>query len=196
MFLLDFLFPKDPKIIELEKLSSEKLLDLLPPHSLPFDYGHPLVKEVVWEIKYKGNMILAEKIGILLYDTIIDALTAEKAILVPIPISDKRRFERGWNQAELLCQAIKGCDSDQRLKFLPRQLYKPYHTENQTKTTTKKERLNNLRNSMRVANPAAVADKCVILIDDVTTTGATFAEAKRALKEAGAKKVLCFAIAH
>jgi predicted amidophosphoribosyltransferase len=39
-------------------------------------------------------------------------------------------------------------------------------------------------------------DKVYIIIDDVTTTGATFLEAKRALKEIGAKNILCIALAH
>jgi predicted amidophosphoribosyltransferase len=38
--------------------------------------------------------------------------------------------------------------------------------------------------------------RCIIILDDVSTSGATFTEAKRALKQAGAKKILCVAVAH
>ena len=196
MFLLDFLFPKTPKILELEKLSSQKLLDLLSPHSLPFDYQHPLVKEIIWEIKYKGNRTLAEKIGMLLYDSIVPELNEEKIILIPIPISGKRRFERGFNQTEIICEAIKKLDKEGRFKYLCGQLIKTIDTLSQTRTATRKERLENLRDSMVILNPEKIKGQCVVLIDDVTTTGATFTEAKRALRAAGAKKIYCFAIAH
>ena len=56
--------------------------------------------------------------------------------------------------------------------------------------------MKNLSDSMKILNPSAVLDRFVVLIDDVTTTGATFAEARCALKAAGAKKIICIAVAH
>lgn len=207
----DFLFPKNPKILEIESLSSERILDILPPAEITkdngilalFDYAHPLVREMIWDIKYRGNRALADKLGEILADVLQEEL-AERAlfenfgrpILIPMPVSDKRRFERGWNQAELLAESIKKQPVGEQLKYVPSQLVKHRHTESQTKTSSKSERQNNLRNSMRVLNPRVVEGRSIILIDDVTTTGSTFAEGKRALKEAGAKKVLCLAIAH
>lgn len=207
----DFLFPKKPKVVVLESLSTAELLRLLPRAEGPkqndvialFDYAHPMVKEIVWEVKYGGNRALAAKAGEILCDTIIEELeernilnTGEKILLIPSPISGKRRFERGWNQAEILCEAIKKCDAGGIFKYLPGQLIKIVHTESQTKTASKKERLENLEGSMKVQNPLSVENQFIVLVDDVTTTGATFAEARRALRETGAKKVLCFALAH
>ena len=207
----DFLFPKNQKVLGLETLSTEELLNALP-RAEPlkdkgtfalFDYNHPLVKEIIWELKYSGNTKMADKLGEILYDVIRDKLTDSRLfekwarpILVPIPVSDKRRFERGWNQSELLAEQVIRRDNKKVFRYLPRQLVKLRHTESQTKTASRKERLENLTNSMKVLNTPSVAGGYVIVLDDVTTTGSTFAEARRALCAAGAKKILCIAIAH
>ena len=212
---VNFLFPQSPKILELEALSVDTLLETLPrakeskdKHTIAlFDYSHPVVKQMVWELKYGGNKKIADKFGTILYDVIRQELSelalSESAIwrmarpiLVPVPISDKRRFERGWNQSELLAEAVKARDSEKMFKYLPRQLAKLRHTESQTKTGSRSERLANLTDSMKVLNASSVAGECFIVLDDVTTTEATFGEARRALRAAGAKKILCIAVAH
>jgi competence protein ComFC len=217
-FIIDFLFPKIRKVLELEALSVSKLLEILPPAEelkdksilALFDYKHPLVKEIVWELKYGGNTLVADKLGEIIYDTVSHELSdltlfgkwekpsssGRRLILVPVPISDKRRFERGWNQSELLAEKFMLRDSEKRFKYLPKQLVKIRHTESQTKTSSRNERLKNLTDSMKVLNTSALEGQYVILLDDVTTTGSTFAEAKRALRKAGAKKILCVAVAH
>lgn len=209
--LLDFLFPKSAKVLTLESIPSGKLSEILPPPDpikdenviALYDYKHPVVKEFVWELKYKGNPLVAEKFGEVVYDVLLSELEErslfekfERPILMPMPVSDKRRLERGWNQAELICEGVKKLDKTKIFKYRPRQLVKHFHTESQTKAASKKERLENLRGSMKLLSPHVVYGECVILIDDVYTTGATFGEARRALREAGAKKIICLAIAH
>ncbi|MEK7175817.1 MAG: phosphoribosyltransferase family protein [Patescibacteria group bacterium] len=210
--LIDFLYPKNRKVLELEALSVETLLKTLPPAESGelgeniialFDYSNRVAKEIIWEVKYGGNRVLADKLGAILYDVIISELNergillkAPRALLIPMPVSDKRRYERGWNQAELLCEAVKARDHGGVLKYLPRQLAKVQHTESQTRTANKSERMKNLASSMKVINPLSVEGRFVILLDDVITTGSTFVEAKRALKAAGARKILCVAVAH
>ncbi len=208
--LLEFLFPQTKQILELEKLSAEKLFNILSPsylndqHTLTlFNYQDKLVKQIIWEVKYKGNRNLVKKLGIILYDVITSELEERnifeqyhKVLLLPIPISDQRRLKRGWNQVELIARAIKSHDITNRIQYLPRELTKIRHTESQTRTTNKRERLENLQNSMKILNPDSISGKFVLLIDDVTTTGATFKEAKRALAIAKARKILCIALAH
>ncbi len=209
--ILDFLFPKNPKVLVLEAMTSGEMLKTLPSAEDPgeecvvalFDYSHPLTKEIVWQVKYGGNHILAGRLGEIIYDTIIEELEergvlsgGRRAILIPMPVSGKRRFERGWNQAELLCEAVRRADTGHLLKYIPGQLVKVRHTESQTTTSSRSERMRNLKDSMAVANPLAVEGRFIVLLDDVTTTGSTFAEARRALRAAGAKKILCIAVAH
>lgn len=209
--LVSFLFPKNKKILALEMLSAKELLDTLPKAErvknkntfAVFDYAHPLVKEMVWELKYGGNRHIALKFGEILFEHIEHELLEKgvfgkgfRPLLVPVPISGKRRFDRGWNQSELLAEEIIKLDEKKLLKYLPRQLVKTHHTESQTQTSSRTERLKNIANSMKVLNPSSVAGEYLILLDDVTTTGSTFAEAERALYSAGAKEIFCLALAH
>jgi len=211
----DFLFPKSFKVRKLEALSTDALTQILPKAQhlkekntmALFDYNHFLVKEIIWELKYSGNVRIAGKLGEILYDYILHELVdlnlfessswqREKLILIPIPISDKRRLERGWNQSELLAIQIMMKDSKKMFKYLPGQLLKRHDTLSQIKTRSRKERLQNLTDSMIVKDEQKVGGACVIVIDDVTTTGSTFKEARRALFSAGAKRILCIAVAH
>lgn len=206
----EFIFPSSSVVLALLKLGPDQLLSTLPRSTLDqgsrlalFSYQDPLVKEVIWQIKYKGNLTLAKSVATLLYDVIMDELqernTFEKhhnVMLLSMPISNERRMMRGWNQAEILAEAIASLDTAGRMKYEPKLLVKVRHTESQTKTTAKRERLANIENSMQVPDYNVVEGQFVVLIDDVTTTGATFKEASRALKEAGVRQVLCIAVAH
>ncbi len=212
---LDFLFPKDEKVVELENLSVGEVLSRCPAAEklrdedvlALFDYSHKLTKTLVWEVKYKGNKILAEKLASILYDTIKHELSERilfeagwrnslPIILLPIPMSEKRRLERGWNQTELLAEKVAALDTEGLFRYAPGHLLKIRHTESQTGTSSGRKRRENIADSMSVNNSPVVSGKCAVVIDDVVTTGATFQEASRALRAAGAKKILCIAVAH
>ncbi len=209
--LVDFIFPLSPIAEKYHKLGTSELIQKLPSaKNLPdenmiavFDYSNEDVRQLVWQIKFKGNDELITKVSEILYE-IICAEIAERAlfenfknpILIPIPMSKERLKEKGFNQTELLCKKIIETDRSNLLTFCPDVLEKIRHTESQTKTLSKKERLENLKDSMEVLDKSKLHKKCVVLIDDVITTGATIAEARRALKNSGARKVLAISIAH
>jgi competence protein ComFC len=168
-----------------------------------FDYRHPPIKKAVWLIKYKGKKKIAHIFAEVMYGRIIEELADlrimdnfKNPILIPIPLSKKRLRERGFNQAEIICKEIIKLDENKYLQMNTRSLYKIRDTEHQARIKNRADRLKNLSGTFEIKEVGAVKDKNIILIDDVTTTGATLAEAKTILKSAGAKKIIAFTIAH
>lgn len=107
--------------------------------------------------------------------------------IIPAPLSRKRLKERGYNQAGLLARKIAG---ELGAKVLSNALQKDKDTPQQSRLS-RRERLLSLRGAFRVKDPASVAGKTILLVDDVTTTGATLAECVKTLKKAGAARVYC-----
>lgn len=142
------------------------------------------------------------------------------ALLIPIPLSSKRYRERGYNQAELICRELIRLSKTNRLTppidklraplsinewrgvrgevltLEKNVLIKPKDTEHQARIKDRAVRLKNLAGSFAIKSAAFVKGRNIILIDDITTTGATLTEAKKILKQAGARKVIAFTIAH
>ncbi|MES2416474.1 MAG: ComF family protein [Patescibacteria group bacterium] len=168
-----------------------------------FDYRHPPIKKAIWLLKYKGKRRLAEIFGEVIYGRISEELSElavfenfREPILIPIPLSSKRMRERGFNQAELICRKIKKMDTENVFTLENNILIKPKDTKHQAQIENRSERLKNLTGSFAVQQKQKIQGRNIILIDDVTTTGATFNEAKKILKANGAKKVIAFAVAH
>ena len=106
-------------------------------------------------------------------------------LVMPVPLSRRRLMEREYNQALLLADRVAG-----RLGLAMEitTLMRVRDTEAQAKLS-ERERRASIRRAFRVADPAAVEDRVVWLVDDVMTTGATAEECARTLKRAGAKAV-------
>jgi ComF family protein len=167
-----------------------------------FDYRDPLIKKAVWLLKYKGKKQIAEVFAGAAHDALVEQMAELKALqnfteplLVPIPLSSRRMRERGFNQSELIAKHIIASDTEKNLRLENNALKKIKDTENQARMKDRRRRLENLKDCF-IANPDLVNKRNIILIDDVTTTGATLTEAKKALKSAGAKKIIALTIAH
>jgi len=174
-----------------------------------WSYENEIVKKAVRELKYHGKQMLARDLAASLYDKVLETIAEdlsycdplgthadiEKYILIPIPMHPARQRSRGYNQAELLAKEIAllgpeffTCETNI--------LVKNRETESQVSVHDREKRLRNIRGSFSVAHPERTAGKNVILIDDVVTTGATLAEARKTLLTAGAKRVLSITVAH
>ena len=112
-------------------------------------------------------------------------------VLVPIPLHPARRAWRGYDQALLLAR-----DASERWGIpVVEALARTRDQEPQARLDPDRRRAN-MRGAFRVARPAAVAGRPVLLVDDVATTGSTLLEAAQALEGAGASWILSLAASH
>ncbi len=124
--LLDLLFPQKASVRELLRMDP---FDLASRAEKPegragkallscFSYRDPLIRQAIWELKYRGNKKVAVLLATILHDELL-AFLEEYApltnftdpLLIPIPLSKKRERERGFNQCHLLVDEIMRLDS-------------------------------------------------------------------------------------
>ena len=129
--------------------------------------------------------------GLMLRNERIQALIDNADVLIPLPLSLERLEERGFNQALSLAKHLS------RDKLIAHALIKTRDTVPQ-RTLDRDARQRNIANAFALQDNTdkAFKGKHILLIDDVTTTGATLAAAAEPLKKAGAAGVSAVVIAH
>ena len=109
---------------------------------------------------------------------------ASAEAIQPVPLHWLRRLRRGYDQAGIIARRIA-----RRLELpLSDNLIRVRNTRPQVHLT-RSQRLDNVRRAFSASRPRAVEGRHILLVDDVTTTGATASEAARALLAAGATRV-------
>ena len=108
-------------------------------------------------------------------------------VIVPVPLHEKDKRERGFNQAELIA-----CEVGRILNItVSTGIVEKIRRTNPQKTLTKRQRKINLKDAFEVSDSAKIQDKCILLLDDVCTTGSTLSEITKLLKSKGAAAVYC-----
>ena len=135
-------------------------------------------------------------------DFIIDYLSDQqelsyfkKPLVIPVPISMKRLGERGFNQTHLLAKYLaKNINSKYRKNIIK----KHTTTKKQALIKNRIDRFNNVKNvfSVKKNKKHILQNKDIIIIDDLSTTGATLMEIKKVLKKSGARNIIAVTIAH
>ena len=149
----------------------------------PFQFDG-VIRQAIHQLKYNNLRDLAGLLAQLLSDYLATSPVPGE-ILVPVPLHPKRLRERGYNQSHLLAQELG------RLTTLPVVddcLTRQRHVPPQARTTTVDERRSNVANAF-ACRDRRLRDKRVLLIDDVSTSGATLDACAGALKESGALSV-------
>lgn len=158
----------------------------------PFTYARAAtlygewVREALHCLKFGGRTALARPLGDLLAEAGRAMVPVSKIdCLIPVPLHPSREAERGFNQSRLLARRVGrrwGVPVEARV------LRRRRATRSQTDLDAE-ERRRNVREAFVLSQPEVVADRHLLLIDDVFTTGATVSECARVLVAAGAASV-------
>lgn len=162
------------------------------------NYKNPAVRDAIHALKFDNNVHARACFVHVAQDALLEHISdthafGKKVVLVSIPPSSKRIHERGHDHLHLLVQALA--------PMLQNENAQPMGTLSRMRETTpqrslkKKERLRNMRGAFRFVCTEIPEETHVMILDDVVTTGGTFAEAVRACAEAGFFDVSCWALA-
>lgn len=143
-----------------------------------------VMRQAIHQLKYRNLRTLAAPLARLLNDYVITSPVPGE-VLVPVPLHRKRLRERGYNQSSLLTRELGKLTS---LPVVDDCLIRQRHAPPQTRTSTVDERQSNVADAFACGDQR-LRDKQVLLIDDVSTSGATLDACAVALKAAGATSV-------
>ncbi len=148
------------------------------------------MRQAVYQLKYRNLRALAILLAQLLNDYLITSPIPGE-VLVPVPLHRKRLRERGYNQSSLLARELGKLVN---LPVVADCLIRQRHAPPQARTSTVDERQSNVTDAFTCCDQR-LRDKQVLLIDDVSTSGATLDACAAALKAAGATSVWGLALA-
>lgn len=163
-------------------------------------YSRPL-RDLILHLKFHRRERWGLRLGELLASTwrsIAPHLDEDSPLLIPVPLHYSREGERGFNQAETLARGLKRKLKNAGASSLPRLEARCLARARATPPQSglrHHARMENVRGAFAVSDPKRVRGRCIILIDDVMTTGATVSACARTLKRAGARKVMVLTLA-
>ena len=154
-----------------------------------FDYTNP-IDMLVYGLKYGNKKYLAKYLSNFMVDKFLESgLSVD--FIIPVPMHSFRLNERGYNQAELLCESFKSLNLEIKCNLVERIV----NTVSQT-SLPREKRLINLTNVFKVLDKKQVKGKNILIVDDVYTTGTTVGEIAKVLTKAGANKVYSLTLCH
>ena len=150
------------------------------------------VREAILRLKFYGAAATAETLGALMAQCAAEHLSGEFDLVTWVPVSRKRRWKRGYDQAELLARAVCRAWGVKPVALLRKTMNNPA----QSGLKEDAARRANVLGVYEMRPGAEVSGRRVLLIDYVCTTGATLTECSKVLREAGADAVVCACVAH
>lgn len=150
------------------------------------------VREAILRLKFYAAAATAETLGALMAQCAAEHLSGEFDLITWVPVSRKRRWKRGYDQAELLARAVCRAWGVKPVALLRKTMDNPA----QSGLKEDAARRANVLGVYEMRPGAEVSGRRVLLIDDVCTTGATLTECSKVLREAGADAVVCACVAH
>lgn len=127
------------------------------------------VQHLIHQLKYKGQQVVGEYIGEL-YGLELQKAELFKTVdyIVPVPLHPKKLRKRGYNQSECFAKGL----SKSMNAVIVNDLQRTFFTQTQTKKS-RFERWKNVGNVFELSNKEKFANKHILIVDDVITTGST-----------------------
>jgi ComF family protein len=151
------------------------------------------ISRLIHFFKYNFISDLHVPLGKILIRSFMESNSLLPDLIIPVPLHKKRIRNRGFNQSELLSMYVsQNISPALPIPVLPNLLERQRHTSPQMKIRSYSERQKNIRNAFKISseNTEFIKNKRVLIIDDVSTTGATIFECGKTLKQNGAKEVI------
>ena len=153
---------------------------------------HGQVQHLLHQLKYRGQEEVGKVLGQLYGHELATAgLSPEFDLIVPVPLHRRKLARRGYNQADAFAA---GLAATLPCAWSATALRRTEYTASQTRKS-RAERWQNVASVFEVASPQEVANRRILLVDDVLTTGATLEACGQALLAAGAKTISIATIA-
>lgn len=160
----------------------------------PFDrataYGSydGALRDLIHLLKYEQVRPAGRVLGRMLAEVLEDLVPKPREtglLVVPVPLHVRKLRQRGFNQSELIAREAIKISHRPELMLHSSALLRTRFTESQT-GMSRAQRRANMRGAFAVAHPKEVAERDILLVDDVFTTGTTVTECARVLRQAGA----------
>ncbi len=147
------------------------------------------VRKALHRIKYQQDFSLAGIFANSLESFFLNQLNWLVDMVIPVPLSKRRKMQRGYNQAALLAKPLA---SKLEFHYSNQALKRVCETRSQVGLSLE-ERRNNVADVFR-ASPV-VKNKNILIVDDIATSGSTLESCANALKQAGAKDIFGLTLA-
>lgn len=152
-------------------------------------YEHALAASILY---LKREPFIAERLQTNIFTRFKSSRFLDSTRIIPVPLSRKRRMERGFNQSAIIAAQIA---AHFNLPVDEESLVRSVDTPMHRAAMDTKAREKSVKNVFHVEHPNSVKDAVILLVDDVFTSGATASACAETLKEHGARKVYVFTIA-
>lgn len=151
--------------------------------AMPYD---DTVRSSVLHMKLDPRVSYCETYGRMIAARVREELKDKFDLVSWIPTSPLHRVKRGFDQGEMMAQTVAAELELPLQKLLKRRLF----SRAQSNIPDAARRRANVLNAYRTVEDPAIDGKCILLIDDVITTGATLSECSRVLRLAGASRIV------
>jgi len=205
---LDVILPRKERALRIDEYRIEHMPVVPREHEVSgvqittlMSYRDQAVEDCIRALKYDKSAHAAQLLADILAEYLreeiasLRSFSTKQVLLVPIPLHPRRFRERGFNQVGLVLERLPAEFKNGELSMIAFSIIERVRETPPQTRLSRAERLANMKDAFALTDMNAALDSHIILIDDVTTTGATLAEAARPLINLGAS-VSLLAFAH